>query len=260
MLARAPFNDLSGDIILRSGGDKAIDFYTHKFFLVHASPVFKGMFSLPQNGQSGSANTSEGPPVVSMCETAEDLCTLLLWCNPGTIPTTPTSTLKWYHHYRLADKYLLDSVKTALRESLITLFLQKTPVGVYVISRQLIWRGEAMLAVTETLSYPLHHLVSERNSIPEDISARFLQDLLGYHARMSRALSSLMSVDYWISEWHSNGGADQDDNCFEHFFVKGPKAKCCEVNRHEPDDPDADVPYTVRWHGGRSSLRNAQVR
>ena len=59
-LAQAPFNDLSGDIILRSGGDKAIDFYTHKFFLVHASPMFKGMFSLPQNGQSGSANTSEG--------------------------------------------------------------------------------------------------------------------------------------------------------------------------------------------------------
>ena len=82
ILARAPFDDLSGDIILRSGGDKAIDFYTHKFFLVHASPVFKDMFSLPQpsDGQAGGASC----PVVHLSDSPDDVRALLHVCMPKT--------------------------------------------------------------------------------------------------------------------------------------------------------------------------------
>lgn len=44
IIVNAPFDDLSGDIILRCSGENVTDFYTYKVFLIYASPVFKDMF------------------------------------------------------------------------------------------------------------------------------------------------------------------------------------------------------------------------
>ena len=243
-VADAPFNDIqSSDIVLRSCGENAVDFYTQKAFLVHASPVFKDMFSLPQDDQS---KTSETPSIVATHETVEDLRTLLLWCNPGTIPATPTSTNQWYRHYILADKYLLDIVKAVYRKSLVS-FLRESPAGVYTISRQFGWKEEAKLAAEETLSYPIHKLVCETDSIPQDLPARFLQDLLKYHHQCSTALSDFMSLDHWIMDWYSYGGVDYKDDRLKPFFLKGPKTGCCKSRRHDPWEDGASVPYTLVW-------------
>ena len=68
-LASAPFDDPAGDIVLRSNDKQAIDFRTHKLFLIYASPVFKDMLSFPQAGCEASENASL--PVVVMHENAE---------------------------------------------------------------------------------------------------------------------------------------------------------------------------------------------
>ena len=130
-LADAPFDDPSGDIILRCGTDRLVEFRTHKIFLAHASPVFETMFSLPQEHQ-GVAQTSD-VPVVFMPDDAENLRTLLLYCYPGTTPETPSSLEELYRLYRVADKYALDDARVWVRNCL-PLFMERAPIGVYVLA------------------------------------------------------------------------------------------------------------------------------
>lgn len=237
-VANAPFNDQSGDIILRSSGDEPTDFYTSKSFLVHASPVFAGMLSLPQGDQT---STNNGPPVVTMHENAEDLRTLLLWCSPGLAADFPASLVQFYRYYTLADKYLLDTMKTSFRQSLIPTFLHSAPADVYMISRQLGWKKETTLAVRETLSYPLHQLVCETNSILLDTSARFLQDLLRYHHRRSEFLCHYTSVDYWCTYC-----TEENDELLK-LFLPAEGTKCCCATVEQCEYDVENIFHVVAW-------------
>ena len=145
-LADAPFNDVNGDIILQSSGAPTINFQTYKLFLTHASTVFTDMLTLPHHqSQNGE------PPVVIMQENADDLESLLLFCHPGAAPKPPTSLEHLYRLYRIADKYMMDSLKNWLHKYL-AVFMDQSPVGVYVLARKLGFKEEAKLAAKKSLS------------------------------------------------------------------------------------------------------------
>lgn len=87
------FNKPTADIILRPSD--AVDFRVHKLILSEASPVFEGMFSIPQPSPSTSS-TSDIPPVdglavVPFAETGATLLLILTICYP--IPDPPLVTL-----------------------------------------------------------------------------------------------------------------------------------------------------------------------
>ena len=176
-LASAPFDDPAGDIVLRSNDKQAIDFRTHKLFLIYASTVFKDMFSLPQGGRT---NENAGVPVVVMHEKAEELRSLLVLCYPGMVLETPTSLERFWVLYLLTDKYMLDNAKVWLRGCLLN-FVQEMPTSVYLIARKAGWRKEARDAAKECLSHSLAELVSERHPIFQVVSAQTSQDLFLYH-------------------------------------------------------------------------------
>ena len=69
-------NSPTADIVLRSGGPKAVDFRAHRAILSIASPVFETMFSLPQPG------TEKSLPVCDMSEDAKTLEVLLRLIYP----------------------------------------------------------------------------------------------------------------------------------------------------------------------------------
>ena len=57
-----PFNKPTADVILRSSDD--VDFRVHKVILAEASPVFEGMFSIPQPpAETPPMAPSDTPPV-----------------------------------------------------------------------------------------------------------------------------------------------------------------------------------------------------
>ncbi|KAK7687859.1 hypothetical protein QCA50_009078 [Cerrena zonata] len=105
-LAGAPFDDPTGDIILRSNGARKVDFRTQRIFLIHASTVFKGMFTLPQVDIPDS-----GAPIVEMQENEQALRSLLLWCHLGAVPEPLASFEQLYNLYYIANKYMMDGIK-----------------------------------------------------------------------------------------------------------------------------------------------------
>ena len=60
-------NSRTADIILRSGGPKAVEFRAHRAILSIASPVFETMLSLPQPGIE---------KLIPVCDLSEDAKTL----------------------------------------------------------------------------------------------------------------------------------------------------------------------------------------
>ena len=69
-------NSATADIILRSGGPKAVEFRAHRAILAIASPVFELMFSLPQPG------TEKSLPVCDLSEDAKTVDGLLRLIYP----------------------------------------------------------------------------------------------------------------------------------------------------------------------------------
>lgn len=224
-IAESPFDDVAGDTILRSSGEKPVDFCTYKLFLIHASPVFKDMFTPPKGRPPMQQHP--GPLVVTMREGADDLRTLLIWCHPAIVPDRPTTLERFHRFYGIADKYMLDRVKVWLRQCL-TEFVKQMPVGVYVLARHLDWKEEAKLAAEESLSRELYQLVTESHTFLRTVPAQFLQDLLQYHFRTSTFLSSQMDPSSQIFKWTAdpNAGvsflAEKEDCCptVEHYFER----------------------------------------
>ncbi|KAI0798474.1 hypothetical protein BC629DRAFT_1500088, partial [Irpex lacteus] len=58
----APFNEDDADVIIRSKDN--LHFRVHKLFLMKASPVFEGMFSLPSGDESDPIQT----PLLDVCD------------------------------------------------------------------------------------------------------------------------------------------------------------------------------------------------
>lgn len=164
-----------------------------------------------------------------MHENDKDLRVLLLWCLPGMIADRPTTVEQLYRFYRMADKYLIDSVKVWLRNC-ATKLAPKIPVGVYVLSRQLGWKEEAKLAAEESLSRELFELTYESPAFLRDMPALYLQDLLKYHHRCSTMLAKSMSPEGWILDRCVNYGESEILAPFEAMEMD-----CCRTEGHDID-------------------------
>ena len=234
--AEGPFDDPMGDIILRSSDE--VDFRTHKIFLVHASPVFKDMLSLPQ----GDKTTGDArPPVVVMHENAEEVRILLLLCYPGTALKTPESLKRLWKIYCLADKYMLDSVKLWLR-SCLKQFERWSPACVYLIARRAGWREEAKSAAERSLLHTLTEMTRSNHPILETAPAKHLQDLFRYHRQRSEILSKYMDPREWARNWEF--GRSHDDEHGKDVFMVSDK-HCCLKIYHVPEVQEVMPGYYV---------------
>jgi len=99
------FDALDADIILRALGPPKRDFRVHKLILSLASPVFKGMFSLPQPALDGSReSTVAGIEIVEVTDPAGALDIILRMIYPSFTPPSPPS-LRYRRSIRIRQTY-----------------------------------------------------------------------------------------------------------------------------------------------------------
>lgn len=135
------FNAPDADAVLRSSDEK--EFHVHRLILTLASPVFEGMFSLPQ------------PPsktlTVDFPDPADILKPFIQYIYPRSPPKV-TDISMWAALYTIADKYLVDAVMESLREILIPRFLETYPLRVYALASRWGFEEEAKIASRGTLT------------------------------------------------------------------------------------------------------------
>ncbi|KAH9910976.1 uncharacterized protein BXZ73DRAFT_57413, partial [Epithele typhae] len=128
---QTPFDEPSADIILRSADH--VDFRVHRGILLHASPVFADMFSLPQP-HSNEASPQTDQPIVVVTEDSIALRNLLLICYPVTKPVLSALT-DIVPVLRAALKYDMEWLIEHLTPSLAA-SIPKHPLQVWAIACQ----------------------------------------------------------------------------------------------------------------------------
>ncbi|KAI0744117.1 hypothetical protein C8Q80DRAFT_1272703 [Daedaleopsis nitida] len=122
---RAPFDDVDADVILRSAD--GVDFRLYKVVLAKASPVFQGMFTLPDS------RSTDGPQVVNMTEDANTLEGLVRFCYPVRRP--PFKSLDLLGSViSAATKYDMLEVRSDIIQREDTFLLKSPPVRVYLLA------------------------------------------------------------------------------------------------------------------------------
>ncbi|KAG1881059.1 hypothetical protein F4604DRAFT_1922080 [Suillus subluteus] len=174
--AKAPFDNLDGDIILRSTIDH-VDFHTFKVILSLMSPVFKDMFTLPQNGlQSGASSVS----VIPVAESSATLKSLLLLCYPA-----KTSTFDNLDNAKAvmeaSKKYDMQEALNRAVDLVIVQFLPDHALELYALFCQFGLQDHAGIAATQALEIkdlgrPSHVFNGLRN-----ITGFDYHRLLAYH-------------------------------------------------------------------------------
>ncbi|KAH9936217.1 uncharacterized protein B0H18DRAFT_972851 [Fomitopsis serialis] len=209
-----PFDRSTADVILRSSD--LVDFRVRKAILAEASPVFEGMFSLPQPSgpTSGgppsdppgtSANGTEfkdGLPVVVLQENGDILDRLLRICYP--VPPPPLRGIDFLSPILAAAvKYAMDGVTLVLRKNLCD-FLQDGPLRAYCLAIHYGFAEEAEQAAKATLRIDRRILFRSIPCAPEleMIDGKMTLLLLDYHQRCSDALLHLKRrVPFLTRDW-----------------------------------------------------------
>ncbi|RPD57546.1 hypothetical protein L227DRAFT_577848 [Lentinus tigrinus ALCF2SS1-6] len=124
-VARSPFNDTDADIIIRSAD--GVDFHLYKVVLAKASPVFRGMLTLPDAQGQGE------PQVVDITEDADTLEGLLRFCYPVSRPVFQ-SVDKLGPVLAAAKKYDMPSVLEDLVRSFESLLPTAPPLRTYTLA------------------------------------------------------------------------------------------------------------------------------
>jgi hypothetical protein len=132
------------DTILRSSDGK--EFHVHRLILSLSSPVFQGMFALPQ-----SADPPSPIPTVDLPEHSAVLEPFIQYLYPRSPPTI-TSISMWAGLYAIADKYGAEAVIEPLRDMLIPRFLETAPLRVYALASRWGFKEEAKIASRRTLA------------------------------------------------------------------------------------------------------------
>lgn len=105
-MAPYDFQSPDADVILRSSDEK--EFRVHKVILSHSSPVFQGMFGLPQPTESPQI------PTIDVLESSDILEPFIQYLYPRHPPKVSDMAV-WGSLY-IADKYNAEVVMEALRE------------------------------------------------------------------------------------------------------------------------------------------------
>ena len=143
-MAPYTFDAPDSDAVLRSSDGKELR--VHRLILSLASPVFQGMFSLPQ-----STIPSSQIPIVDVPESSDILEPFLQYLYPRSPPTIPDISM-WSALYAIADKYDAEVVMDPLRDMLVLRFLETSPLRVYALASRWGFEEEAKIASTRTLT------------------------------------------------------------------------------------------------------------
>lgn len=198
-----PFDDPAADFVLRSSD--GVSFRVYRAILSAASPVFRGMFSIPQPSSPPTASAEE-VPTVDLPEDSTALDTLLRYIYPITKPRI-TSLEDATAILRVGAKYDVISVH-AVRDSLHR-FTERDPLGTYAVASSFGFGEEARAAARATLRLTLDELPDSASLAL--ISGRTYHRLVTYHRRCGAAaaeLSSSDSIPDWLPmQYLSNGGS-----------------------------------------------------
>jgi len=142
-MAPYEFDAPDTDAILRSLDGK--EFRVHRLILSLSSPVFQGMFSLPQ-----PTDLSSEIPSVDVPEPSDILQPFIQYLYPRSPPKISDISM-WEALYAIADKYGAEVVTDPLRDMLIPRFLETSPLRVYALASRWCFEDVAKIASTRTL-------------------------------------------------------------------------------------------------------------
>lgn len=177
--AKAPFDNqaVDCDIILRSSD--GVNFHVFKLILSLVSPVFQGMFMLPQDISQSDVSSV---PIVPMAESSTILESLLLLCYPAATPTF-NSLEDAKAVLDAARKYVMITALSRAKDLVFGQFMPVDPLGLYALSCMFGWQQHARMAATQTLGINLKDLGRPGSEFAgmRDISAFDYHKLLVYH-------------------------------------------------------------------------------
>ena len=153
-MAPYDFDAPDADVILRSSDGKELR--VHRLILSLTSPVFQGMFNLPQ-----STTPPSQIPTIDVAESSDILQPFIQYLYPRSSPTISDLAM-WADLYTVADKYGAEAVMDPLREMLIPRFLEASPLRVYALASHLGFEEEAKAASRGTLTIDIS------NGVPEE--------------------------------------------------------------------------------------------
>lgn len=192
-IANAPFDNPDGDIILRSTTD-CVDFYLFKPILSLMSPVFKDMFTLPQNSlQSGVSSI----PVILVTESSKTLESLLLLRYPAATPTFDSLDIA-KAVIDAAKKYDMQAVLSRAADLAMSQFLPTHFLELYALSCRFGWQHHAQTAATKSLEIKNLGRPSTEFESMCDITALDYHRLLAYHYACGVADQAVGSSLSWL--------------------------------------------------------------
>ena len=143
-MAPYDFQASGADAVLRSSNGKEIR--VHKIILSFASPVFQGMFGLPQ--PTGSLPQIPTIDVTEFSGILEPFIQYIYPCSPPKV----SDVAMWSALYTVADKYQAEGVMDSLRDILLPKFLETSPLRVYALASRWGLKEEAKTASAKTLT------------------------------------------------------------------------------------------------------------
>jgi len=186
MNADERFNWPDGDVILRAThGIESRDFRVHKLFLSFPSPVFKGMFGIPQPSSAASNDVD----VIEVADPPRALELVLQFVYPSAASPTIDDLTVLSEALVLADKYDIQVARSRLRSSFMA-FASIEPLRTYAIACRLGFEDEMKVASSYTTSIHLPGLTE----LPEEfrfIPATEYHRLILLHARYRKEFEDI---------------------------------------------------------------------
>ncbi|KAG1734073.1 uncharacterized protein EDB91DRAFT_1251124 [Suillus paluster] len=204
--ANPPFDNPDCDIILRS--TDGVHFHVFKLILSLMSPVFKDMFTLPQNGLQSEVSSV---PVIHVSEGSTTLQILLLLCYPAATATFD-SLDDAKAVMEAARKYDMQATLSRAGDLAIAQFLPYHFLELYSLSCRFGWEHHAQTAATRALEIKdLGRPSNEFNGM-RDITALDHHRLLIYHYECGVAAQAVGDSLSWLGisskhpMWRECGG------------------------------------------------------
>ena len=144
-MAPYEFDALDTDAILRSSDGE--EFRVHRLILSLSSPVFQGMFGLPQP----TADPLSQIPTINLSDPSDVLKPFIQYLCPRSPPEVADISM-WAALYTIADKYNAEVVMDPLRDMLVPRFLEAYPLRVYAFASRWGFEEEARIASRRTLT------------------------------------------------------------------------------------------------------------
>ncbi|GJE90672.1 hypothetical protein PsYK624_068160 [Phanerochaete sordida] len=214
----SPFDSPRADVVLRSS--EGTDFRMLQTFLAWSSPVFDGMFSLPQPAGGDTINEQQdGLPVVQLAETGAVLDILLRFCMPQAPPAVTNIKLALGVR-EAARKYEVAWAARVAGEAIDTL-TEKDPLRMYAIACQSGLQGEARKAAMRCLRLPLAMITDSQVEEIEEITVRQFRRLVRYRQRCRDAVEKQVPSSAYYALYGlpscAVSGEDKRKQCGEWF-------------------------------------------